>query len=47
MGVSPVETPDAQKVCVPQARLEKRGRWVFPGRDDLLCVLDYYCIIAA
>ena len=41
---TPGETIDARKVCVPRARLEMRGRRVFPGRDDILCGLDYYCI---
>ena len=38
MGVSPGETPGARKVGVSRARLEVRGRWVFPAQEYLLCI---------
>ena len=35
---SPGETPGARKVGVSPARLEVRGRQVFPRRKYLLCI---------
>ena len=47
MGVSPGrDTGCAESVCTPGETIVAR-KTVFPGRDEFLCVLDYYCIIAA